>query len=174
MALYQFGDRVPEIGRGCYVSDSARVIGDVVIGNNCYIGHGAILRGDYGSIRLGKGTAVEENTLIHIRPEGLSVLGERVTIGHGAIIHGDRIDDFAVIGMGAIISMYVIIGRWSIVAEGCVLTQGTEIGPEKFVTGIPGKVVGDIQDRHKDYWIWGKQLYVDLAKSYHEKLKRID
>ncbi|MBN1276586.1 MAG: gamma carbonic anhydrase family protein [Deltaproteobacteria bacterium] len=174
MAFYQFGDRVPEAGRGCYVSDSARVIGDVVIGDDCYIGHGAILRGDYGSIRLGPGTAVEENAVIHIRPDGLSVLGERVTIGHGAIIHGDHIDDFAVIGMGAIISMNVIIGRWSIVAEGCVLTQGTEIGPEKFVTGVPGKIAGDIKDRHKDYWTWGKQLYVDLARSYCKKLKRID
>jgi carbonic anhydrase/acetyltransferase-like protein (isoleucine patch superfamily) len=100
MALYQYGDRVPRIGKNVYVSDSARVIGDVEIGDECYIGHGVILRGDYGSIRLGSGTAVEENAVIHIRPDGLSMLGERVTIGHGAIIHGDRIDDFAVIGMG--------------------------------------------------------------------------
>lgn len=174
MALYQFGDRVPKLGRGCYVSDSARVIGDVIIGEDCYIGHGAILRGDYGSIRLGTGTAVEENAVIHIRPDGLSLLGERVTIGHGAVIHGDRIDDFAVIGMGAVISLHVTIGRWTIVAEGCVLTKGTEIGAEKFVAGVPGKVIRDVQDRHKDFWKWGKQLYVDLANSYNERLKRID
>jgi len=174
MALYEFGDRVPEVGAGCYVSDSARVIGDVVIGEDCYIGHGAILRGDYGSIRLGPGTAVEENAVIHIHPDGLSLIGKRVTIGHGAIVHGNRIDDFAVIGMGAVISLNVIIGRWAFVAEGCVLPNGTEIGAEKLVAGVPGKVISDVQDKHKDFWEWGKQLYVDLAHSYPEKLRRID
>lgn len=174
MALYQYGDRVPRIGRGVYVSDSARIIGDVEIGDGCYIGHGAILRGDYGSIRLGAGTAIEENAVIHIRPEGLSVLGERVTVGHGAILHGDLIDDFAVIGMGAVLSLNVVVGKWAIVGEGTVLPSNTRIEAEKFVAGVPWKVMGDVQPRHKEFWTWGKQLYVDLAKSYPEKLKRLD
>jgi len=174
MAIYQYGDRVPRIGRCVYVSDSARVIGDVVIGDECYIGHGAILRGDYGSIRLGAGTAVEENAVIHIRPDGLSVCGERVTIAHGAIIHGDRIDDFAVIGMGAVIGMHVVIGKWTIIGEGAVLPNNTSIDAEKIVAGVPGKVIGDVEARHKEFWAWGKQLYVDLARSYQEKLKRLD
>jgi carbonic anhydrase/acetyltransferase-like protein (isoleucine patch superfamily) len=174
MALYQYGDCIPKIGRDVYVSDSARVIGDVEIGDGCYIGHGAILRGDYGSIRLGAGTAIEENAVIHIRPDGLSILGERVTVGHGAILHGDLIDDFAVIGMGAVLSLNVVIGKWAIVGEGSVLPSNTRIDPEKFVTGVPGKVTGDVQPRHKEFWTWGKQLYVDLAKSYKEKLKRLE
>jgi len=174
MALYQYGDRVPKIGKDVYVSDSARVIGDVEIGDGCYIGHGAILRGDYGSIRLGAGTAIEENAVIHIRPDGLSILGERITVGHGAILHGDRIDDFAVIGMGAVLSLNVIVGKWAIIAEGSVLPSNTRIDAEKFVAGVPGKVIGDVQARHKEFWTWGKQLYVDLARSYSEKLKRLD
>jgi carbonic anhydrase/acetyltransferase-like protein (isoleucine patch superfamily) len=174
MALYQYGDRVPRIGRNVYVSDSARVIGDVEIGDECYIGHGVILRGDYGSIRLGAGTAVEENAVIHIRPDGLSVCGERVTIGHGAVVHSDRIDDYAVIGMGAVISMHAVIGRWTIVAEGAAIPMDTRIAAEKIVAGVPAKVIGDVQPRHKEFWTWGKQLYVDLAKAYPEKLKRLD
>ncbi|OPY90709.1 MAG: serine acetyltransferase [Syntrophus sp. PtaU1.Bin208] len=174
MALYSFGDRVPRIGKDVYVSDSARVIGDVEIGDGCYIGHGVILRGDYGSIRLGPGTAIEENAVVHIEPNGLSVFGERVTVGHGAILHGDRIDDFAVIGMGAVLSLKVVVGKWAIVAEGSVLPSKTRVDAEKFVAGVPAKVVGDVQPRHKEFWTWGKQLYVDLARSYPEKLKRLD
>lgn len=174
MALYQYGDRVPKIGRNVYVSDSARVIGDVEIGDECYIGHGAILRGDYGSIQIGPGTAIEENAVIHVRPDGLSVLGERVTVGHGAILHGDRIDDFAVIGMGAMLSLNVIVGKWAIVAEGSVVPSNSQIDAGKFVAGVPAKVIGEVKDRHKEFWAWGKQIYVDLARSYPGKLRRLD
>lgn len=174
MALYSYGDRVPRIGRDVYVSDSARVIGDVEIGDGCWIGHGAILRGDYGSVRLGAGTAIEENAVIHIRPDGLIVLGERVTVGHGAILHCDLIDDFAVISMGAVLSLNVTIGKWAIVAEGSVLPSYTRIEAEKLVAGVPAKVIGDVQARHKEFWTWSKQLYVDLARAYATKLKRLD
>ena len=88
MAVYQYGDRIPKIGKNAYISDSARVIGDVVIEENCYIGHGAIIRGDYGTIHIGPGTAVEESAILHIRPDGLLELEDHVTVGHGAIIHG--------------------------------------------------------------------------------------
>jgi len=174
MALYQYGDRVPRIGRDVYVSDSARVIGDVEIGDGCYIGHGVILRGDYGSIRLGPGTAIEENAVVHIRPDGLSVFGERVTVGHGAILHGDRIDDFAVIGMGAVISLHAVVGKWTIIGEGSVVPANAQIAAGKIVGGVPGRVIGEVLPRHKEFWTWGKQLYVDLAKSYPEKLKHLD
>ena len=173
MALYRFADRIPRVAPGAWVSDSARVIGDVEIGENCYIGHGVILRGDYGSIRIGPGTAVEEGAVIHIRPEGLSVMGERVTVGHGAILHGDRIDDYAVIGMGAVISFSVEIGRWAIVAEGGVVTAGTRIPPGSLAKGVPARVVGDVQQHHKDFWVYGKQLYVDLAERYPRDFERI-
>jgi len=109
MAIYKYENRIPEIGKDCFISDSARVIGDVKIGNNCYIGHGAVLRGDYGSISIGDGTAIEENAVLHIRPDGLLKLEEKVTIGHGALVHGKLIKSFAVIGIGAVIGFDVVI-----------------------------------------------------------------
>ena len=66
--LYKFDGKVPTVGKGTCVSDIARIIGDVVIGSNCYIGHGAILRGDYGRIEIGDGTAVEEGVIVHAPP----------------------------------------------------------------------------------------------------------
>lgn len=173
MALYRFEHRVPKVGAGSWVSDSARVIGDVVIGEDCYIGHGAILRGDYGSIRIGDGTAVEENAVIHIHPEGVSTIGKHVTIGHGATVHCGRIDDFAVIGMGAVLSFEARIGSWAIVAEGCVVPRGMEIPPEKVATGVPATVVQDLQPHHKEFWIFGKELYVKLAHKYPKEFERI-
>ena len=173
MALYRFGERMPKVAPGAYVSDSARVIGDVTIGEECYIGHGVILRGDYGSIIIGPGTAIEENAVIHIKPDGLIQIGERVTVGHGAIVHGKIIGDYSVIGMGAVICFEVEIGSWSIVAEGCVVPNGKLIPAGKMVMGVPARIVGNITEEQKEFWVWGKQLYVDLAHQYPQALERI-
>jgi carbonic anhydrase/acetyltransferase-like protein (isoleucine patch superfamily) len=174
MALYRFGERAPSSGDGTWISGSAQVIGDVVLGAECYIGHGAILRGDYGSIRIGSRTAIEENATVHINPGRVSLIGERVTVGHGAVVHCNRIADLAVIGMGAVLSFDAVIGTWAIVAEGCVVPRGMEIPAEKIVAGVPARIVGDVQDDHKEFWIRGKQLYVDLARRYPQELERID
>jgi len=174
MAVYRYDDRIPKIGKKVYISDSARVIGDVTIGDNCYIGHGAIVRGDYGKIIIGAGSAIEENAILHIRPNGILELEESVTVGHGAIIHGKQIKSHAVIGIGSVIGFNVVIGSWSIVAEGCVVPQNTIIPDEKITGGVPFKIIGDVKQKHKEFWTYGKQLYVDLARDYPDKFERLD
>lgn len=119
--LYRFGGKQPAVGKESYVSDLATVIGDVVIGVNCYIGHGAILRGDYGRIEIGDYTAVEEGAIIHAPPGDTNRIGTRVTIGHGAVIHGKYIGNQAVIGMGSILSLWSEIGERAIIAEGTIV-----------------------------------------------------
>ncbi len=173
MAVYRYGERTPKIGKNSYVSDSARVIGDVTISDNCYIGHGAIVRGDYGKIIIGVGTAIEENAILHIRPDGILELEDHVTVGHGAIIHGKTIKSHAVIGIGSVIGFDVVIGSWAIVAEGCVVPQKTIIPDEKITGGVPYKIIGNVQQKHKDFWTYGKQLYVDLAKDYPGKFEKL-
>ena len=102
--FYRFDGREPVIGAGTYVSETATVIGDVRIGGRCYIGHGVILRGDYGTIEIGDETAVEEGVIVHAPPGECAFIGNGVVLGHGAIIHSKTIGDFAGIEMGAILS----------------------------------------------------------------------
>lgn len=173
MSVYRYDDRIPVVGKNVYISDSARVIGDVTIGDNCYIGHGAIVRGDYGKIVIGEGSAVEENAVLHIRPDGLLELEERVTVGHGAIIHGRKIKSHAVVGIGSVLGFDVVIGTWSIVAEGCVVPQKNVIPDGKIVAGIPFKIISDVEKKHKEFWTYGKQLYVNLAKDYPGKFEKL-
>ncbi len=113
--LYKFDGKQPTAGKDTYVSDIATVIGDVVIGSSCYIGHGAILRADYGRIEIGDGTAIEEGVVVHAPPGDTNRIGRRVTIGHGAVVHGKHIGHQAVIGMGAILSIWSEIGEGAIV-----------------------------------------------------------
>ena len=164
--LYRFDGKQPVVGKGSYISDNARVIGDVLIGTNCYIGHGAILRGDYGRIEIGNGTAVEEGAIVHAPPKEANRIGKKVTIGHGAVVHGKHIGDQAVIGMGAVTSVWSEIGEWAIVAEGGVVKMKQIIPPKVVAAGNPAKIMRELSEKDEEFWSWGKQLYIDLAKKY--------
>ena len=173
MAVYRYGDFEPVIGQQCYVSDSARVIGNVILGDNCYIGHGAIVRADQGQIKLGRGCAVEENVVIHVRNRQTCVLEDRVTLGHGAIIHGDWIGSNAVVGMGAVVGRESRVGSWAVVAEGCVVPRGAQVDEGDIVAGIPAKKVGQLGAEQKKYWEWAKDVYEEFAREYDQKLVRL-
>jgi phenylacetic acid degradation protein len=164
--LYQFDGKQPTVGADSYVSHLANVIGDVVIGNNCYIGHGAILRGDYGRIEIGDGTAVEEGVIVHAPPGDTNRIGAKVTIGHGAVVHGKSIGNEAVIGMGSILSISSEIGEGAIVAEGAVVKMKQIIPSKVVVAGNPAQIVREVSPNDEAFWTWGKQLYIDLAKKY--------
>jgi carbonic anhydrase/acetyltransferase-like protein (isoleucine patch superfamily) len=43
LAVYEFEGRAPGIAQSAFVAPSAQVIGDVHIGENCHIGHGAMV-----------------------------------------------------------------------------------------------------------------------------------
>lgn len=174
MAVYEFEGRVPVIGKTSYVSSSASVIGKVTIGEECYVAPGAVVKGDYGEIRIGDGCSVQDNVIIHARPDELTVIGDNVTLGHGCIIHNATVKNEAVIGMGAIVSDYSVVGEWAIVGEGAVVRQNFEIPNEKIAVGVPAKVIGDVKEHHKEELTKFKAIYRDLAKRYPTGLKKIE
>jgi carbonic anhydrase/acetyltransferase-like protein (isoleucine patch superfamily) len=166
--LYEFRNVRPKIGQNTYVSETATIIGNVEIGNNCYIGHGAILRGDYGKIVIGDGTAVEEGVIIHSPPGETNNIGQKVTLGHGAILHGKNIGDYAVVGMGAVLSILSEVGDRAIIAEGSVVKMRQVVPEKQIFAGNPAVFVRDLEKRDIEMWDFGKQLYIDLAKEYLE------
>ncbi len=170
MTIYEFEGREPEVDDSAYVSDSAEVIGDVSIGKKCFIGPGAKIKGDYGTVVIGDNSNVQENCVIHARPDERTEIGEWVTIGHGAIIHGPTIKDYAVIGMGAIVSDDAVVGEWAAVGEGAVVPNNTKIPSEKVAVGVPAKVVKEIDEDYKETWTGMKEKYAALPKKYKESL----
>jgi len=173
MAVYEFEGRIPNIGENTYISHTAAVIGKVRIGEECYVAPGAVVKGDYGEIIVGNGTSIQDNVIIHARPGEITTIGNNVTLGHGCIVHNATIEDEAVIGMGAIVSDYAVVKSWSIVGEGAVVRSKFEVPPEKIAVGVPAKVIGDVQDHHKEELTRFKTIYRDLAKRYPLGLKRI-
>ena len=133
--------KMPRIGASAYVDPAATIIGDVTLDEDASVWPGAVLRGDVHSIRLGKRTNIQDNSVLHgMKDLYAVVLGDGVTVGHGALLHGCTIESRCLIGMGAIILNNARIGAGSIVAAGTLVPEGTVIPPGSLVMGHPGKV----------------------------------
>ncbi len=171
MPLYRLGDKEPIVGEGSWIAPSAEIIGDVIIGKNCYIGFGAVIRADFGKVRIGDESSVEDNVVIHNAFE--TVIGNRVIVGHMAMIHDAVIKDGALIGMKSMICDNVVIGEGTIVAEQSLVRKNQDIPPGKICAGSPAKVICDMGEHHKALLKSGIQAYVDLTSRYHALLKKM-
>ena len=166
-----FEGKTPVIEDGSFVHPSADVIGNVRIGSGCWIGPGARLRGDYGRIVIGDNTSVEDNCVIHARPDDQTTIGDWVTMGHGAIVHNAIVHDWVVLGMGSIVSDWAVVGEWTAVAEGAVVTQRQEIPADSIVVGTPARILAKkIDEAYKAKWREFKKIYVGLAARYQTGL----
>jgi carbonic anhydrase/acetyltransferase-like protein (isoleucine patch superfamily) len=174
MAIYEFEGHKPKLGQGAYVHPSADVIGAVIIGDNCWIGPGARLRGDYGTIVIEDGTSIEDNCVIHARPNETTRIGKYVTIGHGCVIHNATIHDYAVIGMGSVVSDWAMVGEWAVVGEGAVVRQQQEIPAGGIAVGVPARLLDkQVGEEYKAEWSNFKRIYQDLARRYPQGMKEV-
>jgi len=174
MPIYEFEGKRPQIAKSAFVHPDAVVLGDVVIGENCYIGPGAVLRGDWGWIRVGDGTNIQENCVLHAGPDQGAYLEADCHIGHGAILHDVHLGRHVTVGMGAIVQDRVHIGDECIIGAGCVVLADTEVPPRKIVVGVPGEIKGDISDKRAAAAWEGTRLYQKLPSRYFRSFKRID
>ena len=151
--LYTFGGKAPQVDPTAFVSASAELIGDVIVGPRCYIGPYAVIRADASRIVLEEVVAVEDGVIIHTGGEDPVVtISRRVTIGHGAIIHARVIGPGASIGMGAVLSLCSEIGAGSIVTK--------DIPAGVVAVGNPCRVLRPINDRDREYYF--RELKIDL------------
>ena len=131
----------PRVAPTAFVDDSAQVIGDVEIGEDCSVWMNVVIRGDINSIQLGARTNIQDGSVVHVmRDTHPTRIGDDVTVGHGAILHGCVVEDRCLVGMGAIVLNGVVVGTGSIIAAGTLVTEGTTIPPGSLVLGNPGRV----------------------------------
>src|SRR6187397_1051225 len=140
MAIFEFNGFKPVIKESSFVHPNAAVTGNVIIGENVYIGPGAAIRGDWGQIIIEDGCNVQENCTIHMFPGTTVLLKEGAHIGHGAIIHGATIGRNALIGMNSVVMDDAIIGDECIVGALCFVPAAMQTEKRKVIVGNPAKV----------------------------------
>ncbi len=132
----------PQFGKDCWLAETATVIGQVVMGNECSIWYNVVIRGDVNTITLGNKVNVQDGVVIHCSyQKAKTVIGNYVSIGHNAIVHGCIIHDNVLIGMGAIVMDNVIVHSNAIIAAGSVVLENTIVEAGSLYAGIPAKKV---------------------------------
>ena len=169
--IYEFEGYTPVIHESAYIHPQAVVTGNVIIGEQVYIGPGAALRGDWGGIVIADGCNVQENCTIHMFPGVTVRLEEGAHIGHGAIIHGAHIGRNCMVGMNAVIMDEVRLGAESIVGALAFLKAGAEIPPRSLVVGNPGKIIRQVSDDMIAWKTKGTLLYRQLPAACHGSLR---
>jgi carbonic anhydrase/acetyltransferase-like protein (isoleucine patch superfamily) len=170
--IRSFNGKTPKIAQSGFISEAAYIIGDVEIGENSSVWPGAVIRADFGKIKIGKHTAVEDNCVIHSgSPSGMGdvVIGDRVHIGHGAVLNCRKIGNSVLIGMNSTILHDVEIGDSCIIAAGCLVGQGMKIPDRSFVAGVPGEIKGEASAKQLLWVQAGPEAYTKLAKQYKEQ-----
>ncbi len=174
MPFYRFEKKRPVVHPRAFVHPEAVLIGDVRVDATCYVGAGAVLRGDIGSIIIGEGCNVQENCVLHTFPEKAVMLHSNVHIGHGAILHGCEISSYVLVGMGAIIADGVKINSECMVGAGSFVPFNTEIPRGSLVVGSPVKVVKKITPAQLEQIKNGLAIYQDLSRRYLKSFDELD
>ena len=138
--LIELGGVAPRVAEDAYVAPTAVLIGDVVVEAAASVWFGAVLRGDNSEIRVGAGSCVQDNAVIHCAEELPTTIGADVTIGHMAMLEGCVIEDGALVGMGAIVLQRARVGAGALVAAGSVVAEGMEIPAGMLAAGTPAQV----------------------------------
>ncbi|HEY7588435.1 MAG TPA: gamma carbonic anhydrase family protein [Thermoplasmata archaeon] len=148
-----------------YVAPTAVFVGDVSVADGGSVWHGAVLRGDFDAVEVGRDSNVQDNAVLHV-DQGLPCrIGDRVTIGHSAVVHGCTIETDCLIGMNATISSGAKIGRGSLVAAGAVVRESADFPEASVIGGVPAKVLRKVDDVLAKRIELSWSIYRNLAKT---------
>ncbi len=131
----------PKIGKNCFIAENAAIIGDVVIGDDCSIWYGAVLRGDVNPIRVGNRVNIQDGAVLHtLHKKSVVEIGDDVSVGHNAIVHGATVGSNVLVGMGAILMDNAVVPDNTIIAAGAVILSNAKLEPGVYA-GVPAKKV---------------------------------
>ena len=173
MPFYEFEGKRPVISREAFIHPQAVIIGEVQIETGCYIGAGAVLRGDIGSVYIGRGSNFQENGVIHTFPGKTTILHPDTHIGHGAVLHGCEICSNVLVGMGSIIGDGVKINSNCLIGAGSFVSFGTEIPSNTVAMGFPAKVIKDISPEQLKEVADSRAIYQDLTRRYLKSFRSL-
>jgi phenylacetic acid degradation protein len=172
--VYALDGITPVIDPSCFVHPTAILIGDVIIGPDSYIGPGACLRGDFGRIVVGKGVNIQDFCVVHSDPGWDTVIEDDGHIGHGAVLHCCFVRRNAMVGIQAVVMDRAEIGEEAMVGAQSFLKADFKVPPRTLVTGVPAKIMGEVDPKRITRKTQGTKEYQHLAKRCLESMRLVD
>lgn len=173
MTIYALGADRPHLHEDTWVAPDANLIGKVVLEEGAAVWFGTTIRADHEEIRIGKGSNVQENCVMHIDAGFPLGIGKDCTIGHKVMLHGCTIGDNSLIGMGAIVLNGAKIGRNCLIGAGALITEGKEIPDGSLVMGSPGKVVRTLDAAAIERITWSARHYQAQMRKFRDGLEAV-
>jgi carbonic anhydrase/acetyltransferase-like protein (isoleucine patch superfamily) len=167
--LHEFNGKKPQLHSSVYVAPGAQVIGQIIADEDVTIWFNAVLRGDNEPIKIGKGSNIQDGSVIHVDEGFPVIIEENVTVGHNVILHGCTVKKGALIGMGATILNGAVIGEGALIAAGAVVGEGKVIEPGTLVAGVPAKPIKKLSEENIARMEDGAKHYVEKGQQYLEQ-----
>jgi phenylacetic acid degradation protein len=164
LTVYAINGVTPVVDPTAYVHPSAVLIGDVIVGADCYIGPCASLRGDFGRIEVRAGANLQDGCIAHGFPGTDTIVAEDGHVGHGAILHGCVVERNALIGMNAVINDSAVVGESAIVAAMAFVKAKMVVPPRTLVAGTPARIVRALTETELAWKIEGTRSYQELTR----------
>ena len=168
-----FKGMIPVIHPSSYIHPTAVILGHVTIGKACYIGPGAVLRGDWGKVIVGDGCNVQENCTLHMFPGKSVVLKDGAHVGHGAVIHGAELGEQVLVGMNSVVMDDVVLGDGSFVGALSLVPANKVFEPRSLIVGNPARRVKEVSDQMYNHKVEGTELYRKLPSEMNEISKEV-
>lgn len=141
-----------EIGAGCVLEAHAMFVGDVKLGTNNRIGHGAVIGGwpqdlafDFektrSGVEIGNDNVIREHVTIHrgTAPGSVTRVGDRCLLMAGAHLgHNVRVGDGCILANNVLLGGYVEVGERAFLGGGSVFHQHVRVGRGVIVQGLSG------------------------------------
>jgi len=169
-----FKGMIPVIHPSSYIHPTAVILGHVTIGKDCYIGPGAVLRGDWGKIIVGDGCNVQENCTLHMFPGKSVVLKDGAHVGHGAVIHGAELGVQVLVGMNSVVMDDVVLGDGSFVGALSLVPANKVFEPRSLIVGNPARRIKEVSDEMYTHKVEGTELYRKLPSEMNEISKEVE
>src|SRR5665647_3651464 len=173
MAIYELDGVVPKISDSAWVADCAQVLGNVELADDTSVWFGAVLRGDTETIRIGRGSNIQDLSVLHADVGMPLTVGEDVTVGHQVTLHGCTIGDGCLIGIGAVVLNGAKIGKNCLVGAGSLVTEGKEFPPDSMILGSPARAVKQLSAEQIDGLRMIAKHYIDNARRYKTGLRKL-
>jgi len=172
--IMSFKGMIPVIHPSSYIHPTAVILGHVTIGKDCYIGPGAVLRGDWGKVIVGDGCNVQENCTLHMFPGKSVVLKDGAHVGHGAVIHGAELGVQVLVGMNSVVMDDVVLGDGSFVGALSMVPAKKVFEPRSLIVGNPARRIKEVSDEMYNHKVEGTELYRKLPSEMNEISKQVE